>query len=263
MIFLTSFAGCLFLAYYGILCAYGEEDYCDGLSSEIMITGFYIMTGLALIGILSYARESISYEVFYAVHHGVFIIYGLTALHTYDHLQRSGERDRSQALQWFVVSFVYYICDRLSMHLNYKYATKISKALLSYDNDKMSSNKKRLYENAVIRLVLEKPLRFDFIPGQYAYLRIPVIDKRNWHPFSIASSTKSDEVEFIIAVCGDESSWTSKLFKLIEKTKDLRYQFSRRCKINFDVQIMGPCGSSSGNLTGYSHVVAAGTGTGI
>ena len=263
MIFLTTFAGCLFLTYYGNLCAYDDEDYCDGLASEIMITGYYIMTGLALIGILSYARESISYEVFYAVHHGIFIVYGLTALHTYDHLQRSGERDRSQALQWFVVSFVYYICDRLSMHLNYKYATKLSKALLSYDNDLTNSKKIKMYENAVIRLTLEKPLRFDFSPGQYAYLRIPIIDNRNWHPFSIASSTKSDELEFIIAVCGDESSWTSKLFKLIEKSQDRQCQFSNRHMIKFDVQVMGPCGTSSGNLTEYSHVVAAGTGTGI
>jgi predicted ferric reductase len=235
-----------FFAFFGLLCSGGEQAFCDKFTSEIMITGYCILGLLLIIGVTSHFRHSIPYEVFYAIHHLVFILYVLTIVHTFDKQQREGNQDRSQTFKWFSIPLLYYVCDRAAMHINHKYRTRIlsSSALIASNGAKM------------IILKLRRPALFQFKPGQYAYLRLPKIDT-HWHPFSIASDPGSSELQFYVEVFG-ATSWTGRLWDMLEL--DEAGGVSHR---QIEMDIMGPVGTHLAKTEEYSHALAIGTGTGI
>mmetsp|Transcript_9287 Transcript_9287/g.13747 ORF Transcript_9287/g.13747 Transcript_9287/m.13747 type:complete len:959 (+) Transcript_9287:157-3033(+) len=254
MVLIVILATVFFFIFFGVLCADGEEEFCSKFSSQIMITGYLIVGLLIMVALTSYFRERIPYEVFYVVHHLVFSMFLITIAHTMDDEQRAG-KERSQTFRWFSASLLYYICDRSSMYINHRYSTSIisSSAVVSGSSSRM----------AIIKL--KKPVRFQFSPGQYAYLKFPSVDGFNWHPFSIASAPGADVLEFCIEVC-DEGSWTAKLWNCIDKYDGYvvgRSKLSLLQRSGIPVEIMGPYGSCLGNVGHYSHAIAIGTGTGI
>ncbi len=61
----------------------------------------------------------------------------------------------------------------------------------------------------VIHLVIRKPPKFHFKPGDYVYINIPIIAKYEWHPFSISSAPENSEHIWLhIKACGN---WTKRL----------------------------------------------------
>jgi predicted ferric reductase len=226
--------------FYLSMCAIGVQDYCDRISSEIMMTGYTITLGTLIIGATSFFRHQIPYEIFYAVHHLVFILYGLTILHTLDMQYRHG-RQRSQTFTWVSATLLYYICDRVGARLNHKYRVRaISCSTVSGGKAKM------------VVLRLSRPTLFEFKPGQYVYVKVPEIDDE-WHPFSVASGSADPFIDFYIEVF-DDQSWTHKLWKVlkhIEAPEDVI------------VDMMGPYGTSIAKTDNYSHALLIGTGTGM
>jgi predicted ferric reductase len=83
----------IFLAFFGLVCQ-DEKDgieptprgrvFCDKFQMEIMITGYAIIGMLLIVGLSSYMRHVIPYEVFYALHHIFIAIYAVTIAHTFD-----------------------------------------------------------------------------------------------------------------------------------------------------------------------------------
>jgi nitric oxide reductase large subunit len=65
MVGIIFFATVFFFAFFGLLCANGDESFCDKFTSEIMCTGYGILGSLLIIGGTSYFRHNIPYEVFY------------------------------------------------------------------------------------------------------------------------------------------------------------------------------------------------------
>lgn len=238
MIFLSTV---VFFIFFGKLCADGEQAFCEKMTSEIMVTGYSILGTLLIIGGTSYFRNKMPYELFYIIHHLVFVMYLITIIHTFDRVQRSGERDRSQTFKWFSAPLLYYIADRSAMYLMHKYTTKLESysRVMSSDGSKM------------LTLKMLRPSLFFFKPGQYVFLRANSID-RYWHPFSIASSPSSTYLEFYIEVF-DEGTWTHKLWKEIGYSDDRMIEF----------EIMGPYGTSLAKTNDFTHGLAIGTGTGI
>ena len=99
MVLIVLLATLGFFIFFGLFCSDGEQQSCDGLISEIMITG-YVITGLLLfIAGSSYARERIPYEIFYALHHVVFIMFAITVAHTLDDVQSDTPKERSQSFK--------------------------------------------------------------------------------------------------------------------------------------------------------------------
>lgn len=141
---------------------------------------------------------------------------------------------------------LYYVCDRLAMHMTQKYRTRLvsSSTVSGSDGSRM------------MILNLRKPTLFSFKAGQYAYLKIASIDG-HWHPFSISSDPSSDTLQFYVEVFGLKS-WTAKLWNLIEE--DSGSGFSSRY---IDVEIMGPIGTELANTDRFSHILAIGSGSGI
>mgnify|MGYP000624179010 CR=1 FL=1 len=74
---------------YGSLCVLNEQEYCERLTSEIMCTGYAITGFVFMIGLTSYFRHRIPYEIFYAVHHLLFVLYIVTVAHTFDNMERA------------------------------------------------------------------------------------------------------------------------------------------------------------------------------
>ena len=101
MVLIIFLATVFFFFFFGIVCADGDQAFCDKFTEEIMITGYLILATLLIIAGTSYFRHSIPYELFYAIHHVVFIMYALAILHTFDNVERNNERNRSQTFKWF------------------------------------------------------------------------------------------------------------------------------------------------------------------
>ena len=245
MVLIVFLATVFFFVFFGVLCAGGEEDFCAKFTSEIMCTGYGILASLLIIGGTSYFRHRIPYELFYSIHHLVFVLYAITIAHTFDSAQRNNERNRSQTFKWFSATLLYYICDRAAMHLNHKYRARLvaSSAVTGNNGSRM------------IILKLQRPALFQFKPGQYAYLKISEIDE-HWHPFSIASEPASSYIEFYIEVFSDKS-WTGKLWSML--ASDGEGGYSHRI---IEFEIMGPYGTSLAKMEDFSHAIAIGTGTG-
>lgn len=251
MVSIVFLATIVFFAFFGLLCSDGEQEFCDKFTSEIMVTGYCIFGFLLIIGTTSFLRNKIRYEIFYAIHHLVFVLYLITIIHTFDVVQRTNERERSQTFKWFTAFVMYYVCDRASMHINHRYYTSIaaSSAVTSGRGTRM----------AIIKV--HRPVLFHFKPGQYCLLRVPSID-RHWHPFSIASGPDSDFLEFYIAVYGPKS-WSSQLWQLLgssEDKPDNRLSYSDK---SIPIEVKGPYGTSLGGTEDFSHAIAIGGGTGI
>ena len=118
----------------------------------------------------------------------------------------------------------------------------------------------------MVILKVKKPELFYFRPGQYVYIKIPTIDNI-WHPFSVASSPTSDDVDFYIEVFG-EGSWTNNLYEKFVKgdispLEDKWDDDSEKEYVGETlVEIMGPYGTSLGDIQDYSHSLLIGSGTG-
>jgi predicted ferric reductase len=104
MVVIVFFATVFFFAFFGLLCNNGEEAFCEKFTSEIMITGYAILAFLLFIAGTSAYRFKIPYELFYYAHHLVSILYLVVVLHTFDNVQRSNARQRSQTFKWFTAT---------------------------------------------------------------------------------------------------------------------------------------------------------------
>ena len=67
----------------------------------------------------------------------------------------------------------------------------------------------------VTHLVLTRPKRFTYQPGDYIFLKIPAIAKYEWHPFTISSSPEQQgQIWVHVRSVG---TWTNKLHTFIDE----------------------------------------------
>lgn len=171
----------LFFTFFGLLCSDGDQTFCAKFTSEIMCTGYGIIAAILILLGTSYFRNRIPYEIFYSIHHLVFVFYALSIAHTLDDKQRNHDQARAQTFKWFSATLCYYLCDRMAMYFSQKYTARlVSSSTIEGSND-----------TRMIILRLRRPAIFTFKPGQYAFLRLKNIDA-HWHPFSIASGKLCD-----------------------------------------------------------------------
>mmetsp|Transcript_41778 Transcript_41778/g.87688 ORF Transcript_41778/g.87688 Transcript_41778/m.87688 type:complete len:516 (-) Transcript_41778:72-1619(-) len=215
MVSIVFFATIVFFVFFGILCSEGSQAFCDKFTSEIMLTGYFILGLLLMMAGTAYFRHSIPYEMFYTVHFLFIAMYSLAIAHTLDIDQRSGKKSRSQTFKWFAVPLVYYLCDYAMMYFVQRFETRAT----SYT----AVEGRGACGTRMIMLKVKRPTLFAFQPGQYAFVRVNAID-HTWHPFSIASDPNASVIEFYIEVF-EKGSWTERLWALL-KNKDPRRCFS-------------------------------------
>jgi predicted ferric reductase/Ca2+-binding EF-hand superfamily protein len=104
--------------------------------------------------------------------------------------------------------------------------------------------------SGVTRLELEKPLGFDYAPGDYVFLRIPAIAKHEWHPFTISSAPEKDTITVHVRSLGN---WTAALRAIAERGDH------RGLRAFVD----GPYGSPSAHIFEAENAVLVGAGIGV
>lgn len=65
-----------------------------------------------------------------------------------------------------------------------------------------------------LHLTIDRPEHYTYSLGQYAFINIPAVSCWQWHPFSIASCSRSGKIKFIIKNDGD---WTGKATELFDQ----------------------------------------------
>lgn len=145
-----------FMVYYSIACASGESSFCQGFSSEIMLTGYILFALFMTVGISSYYRFQIRYKWFYNIHQLVFVAFFFAIIHTIDRIQRS-QGGRSQVYLWISASLIWYISDRATLYTKGRHFTTIEgyQAINSLKQDEMDND--QVQDNGVIVLKLKKP----------------------------------------------------------------------------------------------------------
>ncbi|KAG5324396.1 NOX5 oxidase, partial [Acromyrmex heyeri] len=72
-----------------------------------------------------------------------------------------------------------------------------------------------LLPSKVTHLVIKRPPNFHFHPGDYVFVKIPVIAKYEWHPFTISSAPEQEDYMWLhIRAVGE---WTNSLYSYFEK----------------------------------------------
>ncbi|EGI61142.1 PREDICTED: NADPH oxidase 5 isoform X1 [Acromyrmex echinatior] len=72
-----------------------------------------------------------------------------------------------------------------------------------------------LLPSKVTHLVIKRPTNFHFHPGDYVFVKIPVIAKYEWHPFTISSAPEQEDYMWLhIRAVGE---WTNSLYSYFEK----------------------------------------------
>jgi NADPH oxidase len=105
-------------------------------------------------------------------------------------------------------------------------------------------------ENADIKILPGNIIKIDFEstfkyePGQYCFLMIPIINRFEYHPFSVSSSPFEKRTSFHIRALGD---WTQKLYDLVDGENGLK---------KIDVKIEGPFGNAAINLNDSNYEVS-------
>lgn len=191
-------------------------------------------TGLALLAVfavmwtfsLSFIRRSRRFELFYFTHLLYVVWLGLAIAHA-----------PSFAL-WAGLPIFGFVVEQVLRLFRRAPATRI----LSLE----------ALRSGVTRVELAKPQGFDFAAGDYVFLRIPAIAKREWHPFTLSSAPERDTLTVHARSLGN---WTAALRRLAERDEG-----------NHDgltAFIDGPYGSPSAHIFRAKNAVLVGAGIGV
>ncbi len=105
--------------------------------------------------------------------------------------------------------------------------------------------------SGVTHLEVARPPGFRFSPGDYAFLRIPSVAKREWHPFTISSAPERDLLSFHVRSLGN---WTTALRRHVE---------ARPNDPDLVAYVDGPYGSPSAHIFESRYAVLIGAGIGV
>ena len=257
-----------FLTFYGQGCALqksGQEPspngvmtFCSGMTSEIMITGYVICATLLLLGVTSYFRNRILYEIFYITHQLVFVLmFAIAIAHTFDDKARAGQR-RSQSFEWFTASLIWYLSDRAFMVYNTEVLPVVEWLALGQKDASAHGDSE---QGRVLILRLKRPAHWKFQPGQFASLNASsLLNDSSWHPFSIGSSPSDSTIDFQIQVQAP-GSWTDRLW-LAAHSEPQRMGVANLMNPP-TLKIQGPFGAALASWNDYGHIMAISSGTGV
>ena len=104
--------------------------------------------------------------------------------------------------------------------------------------------------SGVTRVALARPEGFRFGAGDYVFLRIPAIARREWHPFTISSAPEQSELAFHVRALGN---WSAALRARVEAQPNEPLV----------AYVDGPYGSPSAPIFQRRFAVLVGAGIGV
>ena len=188
-------------------------------------------TGVALLGVfaimwvcsLSFIRRSRRFELFYFTHLLYVVWFALAIVHA------------PPFAYWAGVPIAGFLIERVLRRVKRIRSAKITSM--------------RALRSGVTAVELEKPAGFDFSPGDYVFLRVPAIARREWHPFTISSAPENDKLTIHARSLGN---WTAALRRIAESEHG-----------EIVANIDGPYGSPSAHIFQAKNAVLIGAGIGV
>ncbi|XP_066588886.1 NADPH oxidase 5 [Prorops nasuta] len=106
--------------------------------------------------------------------------------------------------KWFIVPGLIYLVERIRRL-----------AWIRAETGKTYISSGLLLPSKVTHLVIKRPPQFDFRPGDYVFVNVPVIAGYEWHPFTISSAPEQEDYMWLhIRAVGE---WTNSLYSYFEK----------------------------------------------
>lgn len=165
-----------------------------------LIPGCANPTGMALLIILlimficsqPFVRRKGSFEVFYWTHLLYIPFWILVLFHG------------PNFWKWFFIPGIIYVIERVLRFV-----------WMRGEHGKTYISSGLLLPSKVIHLVIKRPYNFNFRPGDYVFVNIPVIANYEWHPFTISSAPEQEDYMWLhIRTVGE---WTNRLYRYFEK----------------------------------------------
>ncbi|XP_078540195.1 NADPH oxidase 5 [Lissotriton helveticus] len=229
-----------------------------GLAS---ITGvvLQVLICLTLVCSSTFVRKGGHFEVFYWTHLSYVWIWILLVLHG------------PQFWKWFLVPGLMFLLEKVIGIA----VSRIGGLYIVETN---------LLPSKVTHLVIKRPQFFQYKPGDYVYVNIPVIAKYEWHPFTISSAP--EQPDFLWLHIRSLGQWTNRLYEyfrhlepMIQVAKPLtRNLRAKRCQrwmqggevpnenhrfCNIKCYVDGPFGTPTRRIFTSEHAVLVGAGIGI
>ncbi|PRD30244.1 UNVERIFIED_CONTAM: NADPH oxidase 5 [Trichonephila clavipes] len=158
------------------------------------LTGWILLLILIVmcVSAMSFVRSSGKFEVFYYLHLLSFFFWVCLILHG------------PVFWKWFIGPAVLYLIEwviRINRNLSSSKVAYVQQGVL--------------LPSKVTHLVIKRPPKFDYRPGDYIYINIPSIAKFEWHPFTISSAPELDDVLWLhIRGVGE---WTNSLYNYFKR----------------------------------------------
>ncbi|KAF4094902.1 NADPH oxidase 5 [Onychostoma macrolepis] len=152
------------------------------------ITGIILQVLICLMVVCSstFVRRSGHFEVFYWSHLSYVWVWALLIVHC------------ANFWKWFVVPGVVFLIEKLVgiavSRMGGLYIVEVN-----------------LLPSKVTHLVIKRPPSFQFKPGDYVYINIPVIAKYEWHPFTISSAPEQQDTLWLHV--RSMGQWTNRLYE--------------------------------------------------
>ncbi|XP_017794538.1 PREDICTED: NADPH oxidase 5 [Habropoda laboriosa] len=106
--------------------------------------------------------------------------------------------------KWFIVPGSIYLLERI-----HRIAWSRSQLGKTYISSGL------LLPSKVTHLVIKRPPHFNYHPGDYIFVNIPIIARYEWHPFTISSAPEQEDYIWLhIRAVGE---WTNSLYSYFEK----------------------------------------------
>uniref|UniRef100_A0A3Q3EH24 NADPH oxidase, EF-hand calcium binding domain 5 n=1 Tax=Labrus bergylta TaxID=56723 RepID=A0A3Q3EH24_9LABR len=225
------------------------------------LTGVVLQVVICLMVLCSstFVRRSGHFEVFYWSHLSYVLVWSVLLVHC------------ANFWKWFVVPGLLFLLEKIIgiavSRIGGLYIVEVN-----------------LLPSKVTHLVIKRPQFFQFKPGDYVYINIPVIAKYEWHPFTISSPPEqSDSLWLHIRSMGQ---WTNRLYEyfreperetvspkrlatsLRDRRQLLRTQVPAKLGenhrfCNIKCYVDGPYGTPTRQIFASEHAVLIGAGIGI
>ncbi|MBN3279235.1 NOX5 oxidase, partial [Polyodon spathula] len=225
------------------------------------ITGFILQFLICMMLICSstFVRRSGHFEIFYWTHLCYIWVWALLVIHG------------PNFWKWFCVPGFVFLLEKIVgiavSRMGGLYVVEVN-----------------LLPSKVTHLVIRRPVFFNYKPGDYVYINIPVIAKYEWHPFTISSAPEQhDSLWLHIRSMGQ---WTNSLYEYFRQpepmsnkpkrlTTNLRNRQHQKCTqlstklnenhrfCNIKCYVDGPYGTPTRRIFTSEHAVLIGAGIGI
>lgn len=166
------------------------------MGTPASITGWILAINFFLLWIfaLERVRRRWPFEIFYITHFLGVPLVALLLIHSPNYWK------------WFVVGGLGYLVDRAVRFYRMRLPSHLAAV--------------RTLPSDVTELAIARPAAFDYRPGDFVFVLIPVISRFEWHPFTISSPPERPE-SFTLHVrkLGD---WTERLYRVFKHWPEIQ-----------------------------------------